>query len=102
MGLVKTANDFGVQAEVPLHPELLNWLAVEFRDSGWDVKRLMRLLVTSQVYRQSSVVTPEQLERDPENRLLARAPEIGCRRGCCVIRRWRSVVCCRGSVVVRR
>jgi hypothetical protein len=74
VGLVKTANDFGVQAEVPLHPELLNWLAVEFRDSGWDVKRLMRLLVTSQVYRQSSVVTPELLERDPENRLLGRAP----------------------------
>jgi hypothetical protein len=73
-GLVKTANDFGVQAEVPLHPELLTWLAVEFRDSGWDVKRLMRLMVTSQAYRQSSVVTPEQLERDPENRLLARAP----------------------------
>jgi hypothetical protein len=73
-GLVKTANDFGVQGELPEHQQLLDWLAVEFRDSGWDVKRLLRLMVTSHTYRQSAVVRPEHLERDPENRLLARAP----------------------------
>jgi hypothetical protein len=73
-GLVKTANDFGVQGELPVHHELLDWLAVEFRDSGWDVKKLLRLMVTSHAYRQSSVVRPEHLERDPDNRLLARAP----------------------------
>lgn len=73
-GLVKTANDFGVQGELPVHPELLDWLAVEFRDSGWDVKRLIRLMVTSHAWRQTSRVSPEHFERDPENRLLARSP----------------------------
>jgi len=73
-GLVKTAEDFGVQGEPPTHPDLLDWLAVEFRDSGWDLKNLIRLIVTSDTYRQSSRVTPEQLERDPANRLLARGP----------------------------
>ena len=71
-GLVKTAEDFGVQSEKPSHPRLLDWLAVEFRESGWDVKALHRLIVTSATYRQDSRVTPELLERDPENRLLAR------------------------------
>ena len=71
-GLVKTAEDFGVQGEPPSHPQLLDWLAIEFRES-WDVKRLQRLLVTSSTYRQSSRATPELIERDPENRLLARA-----------------------------
>lgn len=73
-GLVKTANDFGVQGEIPIHEDLLNWLAVDFRDSGWDVKRLLRQMVLSHTYRQSSQVTPELLDVDPENRLLARAP----------------------------
>ena len=73
-GLVKTSEDFGVQGERPMHPELLDWLAVEFRDSGWDVKKLLRLIVTSQTYRQSSVVPTGMAERDPDNRLLARGP----------------------------
>jgi hypothetical protein len=73
-GIVKTVNDFGSQGEWPKHPELLDWLAVEFRESGWDVKHLIKLIVTSTAYRQSSRVTPELLERDPENRLLARGP----------------------------
>jgi hypothetical protein len=73
-GLVKTAEDFGVQGEVPVHLDLLNWLAADFRAHGWDVKRLIRQLVTSHTYRQSSQVTPELWERDPANRLLARAP----------------------------
>ncbi len=73
-GIVKTVNDFGSQGEWPKHPELLDWLAVEFRESGWDIKHLIRLIVTSTAYRQTARVTPELLERDPENRLLARGP----------------------------
>ncbi|MFO0844978.1 MAG: DUF1549 domain-containing protein [Gemmataceae bacterium] len=74
VGLVKTAEDFGVQGESSSHPELLDWLAVEFRTSGWDVKHLMKLMVTSATYRQSSRVPPGLAERDPDNRLLARGP----------------------------
>jgi hypothetical protein len=73
-GIVKTAEDFGVQGEPPSHPELLDWLATEFVRTGWDVKALHRLIVTSAAYRQSSGVTPTLRERDPENRLLARGP----------------------------
>jgi hypothetical protein len=73
VGLVKTAEDFGAQGEWPSHPELLDWLATEFVRSGWDVKALQKLIVTSAAYRQSSKATPELLQRDPENRLLARA-----------------------------
>lgn len=72
IGLSKSLDDFGVQGEPPTHPELLDWLAVEFRDSGWDIKHLVRLIVTSQTYRQSSIPTPELWQRDPQNRLLAR------------------------------
>src|SRR5579885_124093 len=73
-GIVKTAEDFGSQGQPPSHPELLDWLAVEFRESGWDVKRFFRLLVTSTAYRQSAATTPEKLSKDPDNRLLARGP----------------------------
>ncbi|HTS61641.1 MAG TPA: DUF1553 domain-containing protein [Candidatus Acidoferrales bacterium] len=71
-GLVKTVEDFGSQGEWPLHPELLDWLAVEFMDSGWDVKHILKTMVSSATYRQSSRITPALLEKDPENRLLAR------------------------------
>ena len=74
IGLVKTVEDFGVQGERPSHPELLDWLATEFIRSGWDMKHLQRLILTSATYRQSSRVTPELLAKDPENRLLARGP----------------------------
>jgi hypothetical protein len=73
-GIVKTAEDFGVQSEPPSHPELLDWLATEFVASGWDMKALHRLIVTSATYRQSSRATAADYERDPENRLLARGP----------------------------
>ena len=73
-GLVKTAEDFGTQGERPSHPELLDWLAVEFMESGWDVKTIMKTMVMNETYRQSSSLTPEKLEADPENRLLARGP----------------------------
>ncbi|MHA3775680.1 PSD1 and planctomycete cytochrome C domain-containing protein [Verrucomicrobiota bacterium sgz303538] len=73
-GLVKTLNDFGSQAEWPSHPELLDWLATEFTESEWDVKHMLRLVVTSATYRQSAKVTQEHLERDPNNRFYARAP----------------------------
>ncbi len=71
-GLVRTHDDFGLQGEQPTHPELLDWLAVEFIDSGWDVKHLLKLIVTSKTYRQSSRVDEKLLARDPDNRLLAR------------------------------
>jgi hypothetical protein len=75
-GLVRTTEDFGVQGDWPSHPELLDYLAVEFRESGWDGKHLLRLLVTSSTYRQSSRLTPQLRMRDPDNRLLARGPRL--------------------------
>jgi hypothetical protein len=74
VGIVKTTEDFGIMGEAPTHPELLDWLAVEFRESGWDMKKILRLMVTSATYRQSSAVTPDKLARDPANRLLSRGP----------------------------
>ncbi len=73
-GIVETSEDLGTQSAPPSHPELLDWLAVEFMDRGWDIKAMQRLIVTSATYRQSSNVTPELLSKDPYNRLLARGP----------------------------
>jgi hypothetical protein len=75
-GLVSTPEDLGSQSEPPTHPQLLDWLAVEFMESGWDVKRLHRLIVHSNTYRQSSKISPETLERDSENRWLSRGPRL--------------------------
>jgi hypothetical protein len=74
VGLVKTSEDFGVNGEVPPNQELLDWLAVDFRESGWDVKRLYRMIVMSAAYRQSAAVTPDKIERDPQNRMISRGP----------------------------
>jgi hypothetical protein len=76
VGLVKTVEDFGSQGEWPTHPELIDWLATEFVRTGWDIKAMQKLIVTSAAYRQSSKATPELLQKDPENRLLARAPRL--------------------------
>ena len=76
VGIVRTSEEFGAQGEQPSHPELLDWLATEFVANKWDVKALLKLLVTSAAYRQSSKVTREAFERDPENRLLARGPRV--------------------------
>ena len=73
-GIVETAEDFGTQGSRPSHPELLDWLATEFMDSGWDLKALHRRIVSSSTYRQSSELTPELLDRDPNNVLLGRGP----------------------------
>jgi mono/diheme cytochrome c family protein len=75
-GIVKTQEDFGVQGEPPVNPELLDWLATEFVRTGWDVRGMQRLIVTSATYRQSSKATAALLEKDPENRLLARGPRL--------------------------
>jgi hypothetical protein len=73
-GIVATVEDFGTRAEFPSHPELLDWLAVEFVEGGWDLKATMKTIAMSAAYRQSSVVTDEKLERDPMNRLISRGP----------------------------
>jgi mono/diheme cytochrome c family protein len=74
VGLVKTTEDFGTQGESPSHPRLLDWLAVQFREDGWDIKKMMKRLVMSATYRQSSRVTKDRLAKDPHNRLLSRGP----------------------------
>ncbi len=74
VGIVRTAEDFGIMGERPVNQPLLDWLAVEFRESGWDVKHTLRLMVTSAAYRQSDRVTPQKHEKDPENRFVSRGP----------------------------
>ncbi len=76
IGIVRTSGDFGSQGDLPSHPELLDWLAVEFVQQGWDVRALVKLILTSHTYRQSSVATAEMSRLDPNNRLLARAPRL--------------------------
>jgi hypothetical protein len=73
-GLVKTSEDFGNQGEMPSHPELLDWLAVQFMESGWDIKKMIQLIVTSKTYQQDAFASQALREQDPENRLLARGP----------------------------
>jgi hypothetical protein len=73
-GLVKTPGDFGMQGALPSHPELLDWLAVDFVNHGWDIKHLVRKIVTSATYKQSAVISKEKYEKDPENVLISRAP----------------------------
>jgi hypothetical protein len=75
-GLVRTVDDFGYQGDLPTHPELLDWLAVEFMDGGWSMKKLHRLIVTSDTYRQASKVLPEHMAKDADNKLLARFPRV--------------------------
>jgi len=75
-GLVRTTQDFGIQGNLPTHPELLDWLAVEFMKQGWSLKKMHKLIVMSATYRQSSRFTPELLAKDPENRFLARGPRV--------------------------
>jgi hypothetical protein len=74
IGLVKSAEDFGIMGEAPVNQELLDWLAVDFREHNWDVKRFFRQVVLSATYRQSAATTPEKLEKDPQNRLISRGP----------------------------
>ncbi|MDZ4402251.1 DUF1553 domain-containing protein [Prosthecobacter sp.] len=73
-GIVRSSEEFGSQGDLPFHPELLDWLAAELMDSGWDIKHMLKLMLTSEAYRQSSKSTPELNDRDPDNRLLARGP----------------------------
>jgi hypothetical protein len=73
-GLAESPSDFGRLGQPPSHPELLDWLAVEFKESGWDVKHIFELIVTSSTYRQSAEITPDKLEKDPQNRFLSRGP----------------------------
>ncbi|WP_192350215.1 PSD1 and planctomycete cytochrome C domain-containing protein [Algoriphagus sp. Y33] len=75
-GIVKSAGDFGMQGDLPTHPELLDWLAVDFMENGWDIKRLMKQILSSATYKQSSVITDKHLNTDPENLYLARAPRL--------------------------
>ena len=73
-GIVETTEDFGIMGQRPSHPELLDWLAVEFRESGWNMKHMYKLMVMSAAYRQSAKSTPEQLAKDPKNLLLSHGP----------------------------
>ena len=93
IGLVKTAENFGVQGEPPSHPELLDWLATELVRTGWDVKAMHKLIVTSATYPQASTAKPALVAHDPENRLLAADRGSGSRPKWCATMRWRSAAC---------
>ncbi|MEB2775524.1 PSD1 and planctomycete cytochrome C domain-containing protein [Algoriphagus sp. D3-2-R+10] len=75
-GIVKSAGDFGMQGDLPTHPELLDWLAVDFMENGWDIKRLMKQILSSATYKQSAVITEKHLNTDPDNLYMARAPRL--------------------------
>jgi hypothetical protein len=92
-GLSAVVDDLGTQGEWPSHPELLDWLAVEFEDSGWDVKHIVKLMVLSSTYRQQSGLRPEMRESDPNNRLLSCQSPRRWRRNLCVTTRWPSPAC---------
>jgi len=81
----KNFGDFGMQGELPSHPELLDWLAVDFMEHNWDIKRLVKQMVMSATYRQSDVASKEQLEKDPENKYYARVHVIVCLQNLSVI-----------------
>jgi hypothetical protein len=89
VGLVETEEDFGTQGSLPSHPELLDWLAVELQDNGWNVKSFLKTIVMSATYQQTSRVTPELLQKDPRNRLLAHAPRRRLDAEMVATRRWR-------------
>lgn len=76
VGIVETEEDFGTQGSLPSHPDLLDWLAIDFREHGWDIKRLLKQMVMSATYRQSNKTTPEQLEKDPRNLMYSRGPRV--------------------------
>jgi hypothetical protein len=73
-GIVKSAGDFGMQGDLPTHPDLLNWLAADFMEHGWDIRRLVKQIVMSATYRQSARISPDKLEKDPDNKYLSRGP----------------------------
>ena len=73
-GLVKSSGDFGITGDLPSHPELLDWMAIEFREKGWDIKKFFKLIATSSTYRQAAAATKEKIEKDRDNRLLSRGP----------------------------
>ncbi len=75
-GLVKTSGDFGMQGDLPTHPKLLDWLAVDFMENGWDIKRLVKKIVTSATYRQSAAISKEAIQKDPENLYFSHAPRV--------------------------
>ena len=92
VGIVATSEDFGSQGRPPTHPELLDWLAIEFRENDWNIKDLFRLLVTSSTYRQSAAATPEKLEQDPRNILFSRGPRFRMDAEMYATMRWRRAV----------
>ncbi len=94
-GIVKTSEDFGIMGDAPSNQELLDWLAVDFRESHWDIKRMLKMMVMSAAYRQAATETPEKIEIDPDNRLLAQAHDTEWMAKCSAMRLWQPAVCSR-------